>query len=50
MPLGSKVPFPFLALGIAFIVIGITTQRAFLYVGIVFLAIAVGMLVRSRRG
>ncbi|HEX5707857.1 MAG TPA: hypothetical protein VFX96_11210 [Pyrinomonadaceae bacterium] len=50
MSLGQKAPFPFLALGVAFIVIGITTQRAFLYVGLVFLAVAVAMLVRGRRG
>jgi hypothetical protein len=50
MPLGNKAPYPFLALGIAFIVIGFTTQRALLYVGLVFLALAVAMLMRSRRG
>jgi energy-converting hydrogenase Eha subunit A len=37
---------PFIALGIAFVVIGISGQRAFIYVGIVFMIIGV---VESRR-
>jgi LPXTG-motif cell wall-anchored protein len=41
-------PFPFLALAIAFIAIGASGQRTFIYVGIVFLVLAIVML-RKRR-
>jgi LPXTG-motif cell wall-anchored protein len=41
-------PFPFLALAIAFIAIGATGQRTFIYVGIVFLVLAIVMM-RKRR-
>jgi len=39
---------PFLALAIAFIAIGVTGQRTFIYIGIVFLILALVML-RKRR-
>ena len=39
---------PFLALAIAFIAIGVTGQRTFVYIGIVFLILALVML-RKRR-
>ena len=39
---------PFLALAIAFIAIGVTGQRTFIYIGIVFLVLALVML-RKRR-
>ena len=35
---------PFLALGIAFIVIGVTGQRTFIYVGLVFFVLALVMM------
>ena len=41
-------PFPFLALAIAFIVLGATGQRTFIYLGIVFLVLAI-VLMRKRR-
>lgn len=41
-------PFPFLALAIAFIAIGATGQRTFIYVGIVFFVLAIVMM-RKRR-
>lgn len=34
---------PFLALAIAFIAIGVTGQRTFIYIGIVFLILALAM-------
>ncbi|HZI88253.1 MAG TPA: LPXTG cell wall anchor domain-containing protein [Pyrinomonadaceae bacterium] len=39
---------PFLALAIAFIAIGVTGQRTFIYIGIVFLILALVMF-RKRR-
>ncbi|HET6646818.1 MAG TPA: LPXTG cell wall anchor domain-containing protein [Pyrinomonadaceae bacterium] len=39
---------PFLALAIAFIAIGVAGQRTFIYIGIVFLVLALVML-RKRR-
>jgi LPXTG-motif cell wall-anchored protein len=41
-------PFSFVALAIAFIAIGVSGQRTFIYVGIVFLALAIVMM-RKRR-
>ena len=43
----SKRGIPFIALGTAFLGIGIVSQRTFLYVGIVFLII--GMILLKRR-
>lgn len=40
-------PFPFFALGIAFIAIGATGQRTFIYVGIVFLVLALVLMRKS---
>lgn len=45
-----KAPLPFLALGIAFIAFGFSGQRNFIYVGLVFIFIALIFLLRSRRG
>ncbi len=44
-----KAPLPFLAVGIALIAIGASGQRVFLYIGAVFLAIAVALLLQARR-
>ena len=41
-------PYPFFALAITFIAIGATGQRTFIYVGIVFLVLAL-VLLRKRR-
>jgi hypothetical protein len=45
----SKRGIPFIALGTAFLGIGITGRRTFLYVGIVFLIIGVVLLKLTRR-
>jgi hypothetical protein len=42
-------PFPILSLGIAFIAIGATGQHTFIYVGIVFFALALVMLAKMRK-
>ena len=39
---------PFLALAIAFIALGISGQRVFIYIGVVFLVIALAMFRRRR--
>ena len=44
-----RVGFPFLALGIALVAIGISTNRTFMYAGIAFLVISIVTLVRGRR-
>lgn len=44
-----KAPLPFLVIGIVFIAIGASGQRALLYVGLAFLAIAVAFLLQTRR-
>ena len=44
-----KVSGAFLALAIAFIAIGLSGQRTFIYIGIVFLVVALLRLRRSRR-
>jgi len=41
-------PYPFFALAIAFIAIGASGQRTFIYVGVVFLVLAL-VMVRKRR-
>ncbi len=45
----SKRGIPFIAIGTAFLGIGITGQRAFIYVGIVFLILGVVLLRRTHR-
>ena len=40
---------PFLALGITFIAIGASGQRTFIYVGIVFLVLALVMMRKLRK-
>ncbi len=45
----SKRGIPFIALGTAFLGIGVTGQRIFLYVGIVFLIVGALLLKRTRR-
>jgi hypothetical protein len=45
----SKRGIPFIALGTAFLGIGLTSGRTFFYVGIVFLIIGVVFLIRPRR-
>jgi hypothetical protein len=44
----QKAPYAFIALGIAFIAIGISGQRALLFIGIAFLVIAFIGLFRFR--
>jgi len=44
-----KVSAAFLVLAIAFIAIGLSGQRTFIYVGIVFLVVALARLRRNRR-
>ncbi len=39
---------PFMTLAIAFIVIGISGQRTFIYVGIAFLVLAIAMMRKTR--
>ncbi len=45
----SKRGIPFIAIGTAFLGIGITGQRAFIYVGIVFLILSIVLLRRTHR-
>ena len=45
----SKRGIPFITLGTAFLGIGLTSQRAFIYVGIVFLIIGLILLRRTHR-
>jgi hypothetical protein len=42
-------PFPFLAVGIAFIAIGATGQHTLIYVGIAFLVLALVMMAKMRK-
>ena len=42
-------PFPFVAVGIAFIAIGATGQRTLIYVGIAFLVVALVMMLKLRK-
>ena len=44
-----RAVFPFIALAVAFITLGLTSNRVFLYVGIVFLVIALAAFARGRR-
>jgi hypothetical protein len=46
----SKRGIPFIALGTAFLGIGLAGQRTFLYVGIVFLIIGLVLLKRRTHG
>ena len=45
----QRAALPFIALAVAFIAIGLTSNRVFLYLGIVFLAVALGAFARARR-
>jgi hypothetical protein len=45
----SRAMFPFIALGIAFVTLGITSNRVFLYLGIIFIVIALASFARGRR-
>jgi len=44
----SKRGIPFIALGTAFLGIGLASQRTFIYVGIVFLIIGLVLMRRTR--
>ena len=44
-----KVGLPFLVIGIACITLGISGQKAFIAIGIVFMAIGAAMIARQRR-
>ena len=47
----SRRAIPFIALGTAFLGVGATGRRVFIYVGIVFLALGIAVIVkRSRAG
>ena len=45
----DKIGYPLIAIGIAFVAIGISGQRTLLYVGVVFVLIGMAQLVRARR-
>jgi hypothetical protein len=45
----SKRGIPFIAIGTAFLGIGLSGQRAFIYVGIVFLILGIVLLRRTGR-
>ena len=45
----SGAGVPFLAIGIAFIALGISGQRAFLAIGVAFLAVGAALIFRQRR-
>ncbi|HZH31764.1 MAG TPA: hypothetical protein VEY11_13455 [Pyrinomonadaceae bacterium] len=45
----SKRGIPFIALGTAFLGIGLAGRRTFLYVGIVFLAVGLAFLLKRTR-
>ena len=47
MRLSARRAVPFIALGIAFIAVGLSGQRTFIYIGIVFMLIGI---IASRRG
>ena len=44
-----QVGYPFLALGIALVAIGISSNRTFLFAGVAFLIISLIPLIRGRR-
>ena len=44
-----KAGLPFLVIGIALIAIGISGQKAFIAIGVVFMAIGAALLSRERR-
>ena len=48
----SRGAIPFIALGTAFLGVGAAGQRTFIYVGVVFLAIGIAIIVKrsGRRG
>ena len=41
--------FPFIALAVAFITLGLTSNRVFIYVGVAFLVVALSRLLFRRR-
>ncbi|HWS56495.1 MAG TPA: hypothetical protein VN228_20320 [Pyrinomonadaceae bacterium] len=43
-----RAVFPFIALAVAFITLGVTSNRVFVYVGVVFLAVALARLLFRR--
>jgi hypothetical protein len=45
----SRSSIPFIALGTAFIGLGLTGRRMFLYLGIVFLALGIGIVFKRSR-
>lgn len=46
----SRRAIPFIALGTAFLGIGVAGQRVFIYVGLVFLALGIAVVVKRSRG
>lgn len=46
----SKGAIPFIAIGTAFIGIGIAGQRTFIYVGLVLIALAFAIILKQSRG
>lgn len=47
--LNRYAPFPFLTLGLTFIAIGVSGQNTLMYVGIVFLILALVMFLKIRK-
>ena len=47
--LNRYAPFPFLTLGLTFIAIGVSGQSTLMYVGIVFLILALVMFLKIRK-
>ena len=46
----SRRAIPFIALGTAFLGVGTVSQRAFIYVGLVFLALGIAIVVKRSGG
>lgn len=46
----SKAAMPFITVGTAFLGIGVASQRTFIYVGLVFLAVGFAIIMRKSRG
>jgi sulfite exporter TauE/SafE len=44
-----KAGFPFIILGIAFVAIGISTNRTFMFAGLAFIILGFAVILRGRR-
>ena len=47
--MSKQVGFPLLALGIALVAIGISTNKTFMYVGVAFIIVSLVPFLRGRR-